>query len=503
MLEERRTCAGCGRVVAWGEKSIFCSDQRTICPNCLTRANLPIPSAPDQHIWPSDAFVERVRAHDKYDEFCNKAGTQKLLNGCLLINENDKTFAVGSNDYDEMLIGFQAGSYETVDSISINDGVQTKSIKVSDGDTGAAGALFGGLVFGPLGALVGGLGTRTDAQYGEIIQTNNIGFTITHNNTSHDNFNVLKLCLNYDFVNYESQREIYEEAKELTVKICGEILKRVEDLRPTRVPQTQTSAVGTMGSGGSVNINPNNVEPTITRIELFLEDGEWDSAKLYANAALDYFPTDYRLYLYLLLGELKASSIENLKTCDVPFTEYGSYKKLKRFADPDLVRELESYAADALERRGEIQKAQKDAERQKEIEEQQLKAQEEERKRKAFEDAILGVYGGTNFITPSWTAYKDHITYKNKDFYFKDMQEIKITKIPDSSLSAGQIMIYMKNKKMQFIAFKYIDCERAVAFIQYVKNKMLLAPLEEAREKLAQESVDATENQAPVDEVWE
>ena len=314
-------------------------------------------------------------------------------------------------------------------------------------------------------------------------------------------------------MNYQEEREVFEEAKQITINICEELLKCVDKLRPKSPiqnahPQAQSPAV-TSG----ININPSNIEPTITRIELFLEDGEWDNVIQYSNAALDYFPTDYRLYLYLLLGELKATSVDELEKCDTPFTDSSSYKKLKRFADPDLIRKLESYSADAAGKREEVQRAQQEAEKQKEAEEQQRKAQQEEQKAKALEAAILGVYEGTNFITPSWTAYNDHVTYKNKDFYFKDMQSFKITKVPDSSLSAGQIMIYMKNKKMQFIAFKYVDCERAMAFTQYVNNKILLAPLEEAREKLAQEASVTTEKQeqsgsyleqqTPVDEVWE
>ena len=351
MFEERRRCAGCGRVTEWSEIGVNCSDQKRICLNCVRYANLPDPpmNANGQvHPWESMKFLNRINAHKQYDEFCGKEGTQRLLDGCLLINETDHTFAVGSNDYNQMLIGFQSGSYDSIESISINDGVQTKSVQISDGDSGAAGALFGGLVFGPLGAIVGGLGTRENAKYDEIMQTNNVGFTITHKNTSHDIFNVLDLCLNFDFVNYETQRDIYEHAKTITTSICEELLKCVDKLRPKAPTQSVQSQATVSSTTSSININPSNLEPTITRIELFLEDKEWDKVKDYVNAALDYFPTDYRLYLFLLFAELEVSGLDELASCNTSFTNNGNYKKVMKFANDDIKSELTALSEVAI-----------------------------------------------------------------------------------------------------------------------------------------------------------
>ena len=350
MFEDKRTCPSCGRLIDWGERSLFCSDNRMICYNCLRIANLPEPPIKESgkvQPFPSSFFLNRIQAHICYDEFCNKEGTKILLDGQLLINETDHTFAVGCNDYDEMLIGFQSGSYDSIDSISINDGVQTKSVQISEGDSGAAGALFGGLVFGPLGAIVGGLGTRENAKYDEIKQTDNIGFTITHNNTSHDVFNVLKLCMNYDFVNYESQRDIYEQAKAITVKICEELLKCVDKIRPKSPTQSAQPQTYSSPTTSSININPSNLEPTITRIELFLEDKEWETVKAYANAALDYFPTDYRLYLFLLFADLKVSEFDELAESKTPFGDNTNYKRAVRFADSDTSEKLKACAVKA------------------------------------------------------------------------------------------------------------------------------------------------------------
>ena len=91
----------------------------------------------------------------------------------------------------------------------------------------------------------------------------------------------------------------------------------------------------------AININPNNVEPTVTRIQMFLEDGEWDTAVEYCNYALDYFPTDSRLYLYLLFAENKVSSIDQLEQQHITFYESKYYTKVKRFASKDLLNQLQ------------------------------------------------------------------------------------------------------------------------------------------------------------------
>ena len=103
----------------------------------------------------------------------------------------------------------------------------------------------------------------------------------------------------------------------------------------------------------SVNINPENVEPTIKRIELFLEDQDWNKVKEYTEAALDYFPTDYRLYIFLLCAEMKATSVSDLKNCKDPILESEQYKKVLRFCDAETAHEFKLAAGvfDALERR--------------------------------------------------------------------------------------------------------------------------------------------------------
>lgn len=133
----------------------------------------------------------------------------------------------------------------------------------------------------------------------------------------------------------------------------------------------------------SININPNNIEPTIIRIELFLENREWDKAISYANAALDYFPTDYRLYLYSLCAELKASKADELGSVGESFRDNTNYRMLERFADDELIEKLENYL-DIVE---------------KQLKESALAEElnrEEERKQSIYSEALSLINNGTS-----------------------------------------------------------------------------------------------------------
>lgn len=365
MFEERRRCAGCNKVVGWTEKSCNTKDGWFLCVPCLERANLQqrehwdiqycnnLGIKFDRTIdFTSSEIVERIKTHKLYDAFRANPNTLALLEGRLLINKDQKQFAVGCDNIQQELIGYRSARYDNIQSITINDGFQTKSVKVSDGDSGAAGAVMGGLMFGTIGALAGGLATRTDAEYRDVVQTDRIGFTITTTIGAHEDFNVLELCYNRNSVDYNKDRALYSAAQKLTVQICEELYKLIE--KPTQkqaAPSMVTKAVEqpdqvvTEPVTSHININAQNVEPTITRIQLFLEDEEWDKAKAYIEAALDYFPTDYRLYILMLCLDMKVSSLEELKSCSTSFRDNKNYKKALRFADEDMKNDLERACA--------------------------------------------------------------------------------------------------------------------------------------------------------------
>ncbi len=98
----------------------------------------------------------------------------------------------------------------------------------------------------------------------------------------------------------------------------------------TAVPQPAT-----------INVTAENFASILTRIDLFLEDGDWDTALAYCEAALNFDATNATVYTKKLLAEVRASSIEELYTRTASFGGNKSYEKAVRFADDELKARLQ------------------------------------------------------------------------------------------------------------------------------------------------------------------
>lgn len=99
----------------------------------------------------------------------------------------------------------------------------------------------------------------------------------------------------------------------------------------------------------SVIVTSENFNSILSRIDLFLEDGEWEKAKGYCDAALDFNSTNAEVYLRLLLAELKVSRREELAHCEQPFDGNSNYKKAMRFGSDELKAELSGYISNINE----------------------------------------------------------------------------------------------------------------------------------------------------------
>ncbi|MCH5147729.1 MAG: TIR domain-containing protein [Clostridiales bacterium] len=83
----------------------------------------------------------------------------------------------------------------------------------------------------------------------------------------------------------------------------------------------------------------------LRRAEMFLEDGDFNSANAYAEKVLDILPECAEAYLIKLCCDLKLKNKVGLGRLSVYFTENNNYKKLIRFADENLKEELNGYIA--------------------------------------------------------------------------------------------------------------------------------------------------------------
>ena len=84
-------------------------------------------------------------------------------------------------------------------------------------------------------------------------------------------------------------------------------------------------------------------EELYEKIDLALETEEWTIASDYSNELLRRDPKNARGYLYKMLSEMHLYKKEDLAECGRDFGEYENYRLFFRFADDDLLGEINNY----------------------------------------------------------------------------------------------------------------------------------------------------------------
>lgn len=119
-----------------------------------------------------------------------------------------------------------------------------------------------------------------------------------------------------------------------TVEFNGEI----ELAAQSSTPQPEAIAAP---AAPHIEINTNaSPEALVKRAMLFMEDGDWDTAKAYCNAALDADPENAVAYTALLMVEQKAFPVEKLAESEIPFDDNVNYKRALRYAPPEFAEEI-------------------------------------------------------------------------------------------------------------------------------------------------------------------
>lgn len=78
----------------------------------------------------------------------------------------------------------------------------------------------------------------------------------------------------------------------------------------------------------------------LKRVNLFIEDGDWERAWSYCESILDYDPENAEAYLAELLVAMRLRSVEELRIAKADFRGHSLFQKALRFADEDLKKEL-------------------------------------------------------------------------------------------------------------------------------------------------------------------
>ena len=95
--------------------------------------------------------------------------------------------------------------------------------------------------------------------------------------------------------------------------------------------------------GGNISAMGNAPSATLLRrVFIFLEDGDWSSAKEYCEKILDYEPENAQAYLGKLMAELQVHFREDLERYGNDFSKNNNYHKIIRYGDAELVNYLKS-----------------------------------------------------------------------------------------------------------------------------------------------------------------
>ena len=93
-----------------------------------------------------------------------------------------------------------------------------------------------------------------------------------------------------------------------------------------------------------------DVGALLRRVEMFLEDEDWQGANEYCEKVLDIDPENARAYLGKLMAGLRVRNQADLKNCAQPFDDQKHYEKIQRFGDEALRAELSGYVKHIKER---------------------------------------------------------------------------------------------------------------------------------------------------------
>lgn len=148
---------------------------------------------------------------------------------------------------------------------------------------------------------------------------------------------------------------------DITLPEVIETVLSVEDVKQPVVQETATESV--------INDNKRilypNTDLLLRRAFLLLEDGDFKVANEYCEKVLDADPENAEAYLVKLMMEVGVNTKEDLENAEFDLECSNNYKKIIRFANPQLVNEIKQYAK-IIQDRLKRNKEERDAKYQKE-----------------------------------------------------------------------------------------------------------------------------------------
>lgn len=164
---------------------------------------------------------------------------------------------------------------------------------------------------------------------------------------THDNKKTLIPCYK-DIDAYD----IPKEFKHLQAQDMGKVgamqdllrgIKKIISSEKAQIPASEKAVV--VG-----DISSEKSEPLLERAFMFIEDEEWNTANDYFERVLDIEPKNSQAYLGKLLVEYKCHSLQELSNSEYNYDQSNNYKKIIRFGNDDLKKEVEQGLAEAKKR---------------------------------------------------------------------------------------------------------------------------------------------------------
>jgi hypothetical protein len=93
----------------------------------------------------------------------------------------------------------------------------------------------------------------------------------------------------------------------------------------------------------TINIYGTNTESLLQRVEIMLADGNFRGAREKCDALLDMDPTEGRIYLFMLMADLRCRSRNDLAKQQRLFNDNIYYKKAVQFGNAAIKEELNDY----------------------------------------------------------------------------------------------------------------------------------------------------------------
>lgn len=101
-----------------------------------------------------------------------------------------------------------------------------------------------------------------------------------------------------------------------------------------------------------------DTDALLDRVQLFIEDGNFEEAKHYCERVLDLNPRNHVAYIMKLLAQTQCKSRSQLGSLTKPLQTYDSYQKTMRFAPKEVKQQLMEYNTQTVNR-FEMEKAKK------------------------------------------------------------------------------------------------------------------------------------------------